>query len=114
MRLISLMFLLSASNAVWAEPLHCFGTAPNWAVELGQETARVQLRERVGTYQLRLTTPAKNDPETTAYTLIGDTDTAILIAHPGQCNTLSIQAHLLTQDRNEAILLSGCCRATNE
>ncbi|MCO4826394.1 MAG: hypothetical protein KC451_16230 [Amylibacter sp.] len=97
-----------------ADVMQCSGSHPNWSADLNGETATFQLRERVQEYDVKLTTPALNDPDTTAYTLIGATDTAILIVHPGRCNTAENIAHILTQDRSEAVLLTGCCRIPPE
>lgn len=92
-----------------ADVMQCSGTRPNWQAELNGDTATFTLRDRTGDFAIKLTTPAKNDPDTTAYTLIGDTDTAILIVSAGRCNTSDHIAQILTQDRSEAILLTGCC-----
>ena len=113
-RIAALSAALLASNAALADEMHCTGTHPNWQAELNGDTATFQLRERKGDYDVKLTTIAENDPDTTAYTLIGKTDTAILIVHPGRCNTADHIAHILTQDRSEAILLTGCCRISPE
>ena len=114
MRLFTLALLCAAAVPAHAAQLTCFGSNPNWQAVLNGPSATFQLRDRAGDFQVRLTTPAKNDPNTTAYTLIGDTDTAIVIVSPARCNTLNLQAHVLTQERSEAILLSGCCRITEE
>lgn len=97
-----------------ADTMTCTGTHPNWQAELNGADATFTLRERSGDYSVELTTPAKNDPDTVAYTLISQTDTAILIVHPGRCNTADNIAHILTQERSEAILLTGCCRLPPE
>lgn len=106
--------LLALALPVRADGIHCTGSHPNWLAELDGDTATFQLRDRKGDYTVELTTPAKNDPDTTAYTLIGAVDTAILIVHPGRCNTADHVAHVLTQERSEAILLTGCCRLPPE
>jgi uncharacterized membrane protein len=113
-RTLALVALTVSATAALADTMHCTGTQPNWQIELNGSEATFQLRERKGDYTVELTTPAKNDPDTTAYTLIGATDTAILIVHPGRCNTADHIAHILTQERSEAILLTGCCRLPPE
>ncbi len=110
LRALLLLPALSLASPSGATNLQCFGTLPNWEANLDGTAATFTLRDRTGDYEVKLTTPAKNDPDTTAYTLIGATDTAILIVHPGRCNTADHIAHVLTQERSEAILLTGCCR----
>lgn len=106
--------LLALATPATADAMQCSGSHPNWNADLNGEIATFQLRDRVQEYDVKLTTPAINDPDTTAYTLIGPADTAILIVHPGRCNTAENIAHILTQDRSEAILLTGCCRILPE
>lgn len=116
-RMLRALLLTSAfciSSPSVADTLQCSGFMPNWQAELTGDIATFTLRERTGDYEVKLTTPAQNDPDTTAYTLIGATDTAILIVHPGRCNTADHIAHVLTQERSEAILLTGCCRLPPE
>ncbi len=109
-----LLGLLCWSIPATADTLHCTGSHPNWQAELDGSNATFTLRERKNDYTVELVTTAKNDPDTTAYTLIGAVDTAILIVHPGRCNTADHVAHVLTQERSEAILLTGCCRLPPE
>lgn len=95
------------------QALTCWGAAPNWRITLGtlgDNTATFQLRDKTGTFTLPHTATALNDPDTTAYTLIGSSDTAILLVHPGRCNSQNLTAHVMTQDHGTAILLSGCCQ----
>lgn len=102
-------FALLVCFAPQAQALTCAGTNPNWTASLTGGTAKFRYLEREGSYTIPLTTPAINNAETIAYTLISDFDTAILLVHPGACNGFESQAHVMTQDRGEAILLSGCC-----
>ena len=112
--LITFVALLSLATPSLADILHCTGTQTNWQAKLADDTATFQLLDRVGDYTVELTTPAKNDPVTKAYTLVGNIDTAILIVSPGRCNTADHTAYVLTQERSEAILLTGCCRLQSE
>lgn len=110
--MIRLAFLLTAfiaPTAVASQNMLCNGSNPTWQAQVDGNTALITLRDRTGEYDLRLTTPSKNDPDTVAYTFIGATDTAILLVHPARCNTADITAHMMTQDRAEAVLLTGCC-----
>ena len=109
LRSLFIFALITAFAPVRAAVLTCTGSHPNWQATLNGSEATFTLRERAGDYSVELVTPATNDPDTTAYTLIGATDTAILIVHPGRCNTADHIAHVLTQERSEAILLTGCC-----
>ena len=114
LRTLSLAALIALATPAWADVMQCSGSHPNWNADLNGAVATFQLRDRLQEYDVKLTTPAQNDPDTTAYTLIGATDTAILIVHPGRCNTAENIAHILTQDRTNAILLTGCCRIPPE
>lgn len=111
LRTLTYCTLLAAAAPSFGATLSCTGTQPNWQAQVEGDTATFQLRDRAGDYSVELVTPAKDDPETIAYTLIGSTDTAILITFPSRCNTAAITAHVLTQDRAEAVLLTGCCTA---
>ena len=102
--------LATLATAALSETLICTGTDPNWQIDLGEDRAQFKYRDRDGDFKLPHTASALNDPETKAYTLIGDTVTAILITYPATCNQDDIAAQVLTQDRSQAILLTGCCR----
>ena len=112
-RALCLLSLIVSVPAA-ATQLSCTGTDPNWRAAIDGKTASFQLRDRAGDYKIELTTPALNDPDTTAYTFIGTTDTAILIVSRARCNTVDHTAQILTQERSEAILLTGCCRVLSE
>lgn len=73
------------------------------------EAATLTLANEEKTYDVRLATKALNEQETVAYTLIGARDTAILIVFPASCNANTHAAHLLTQQNQSPILITGCC-----
>lgn len=106
---LALAATATLATPAFADVMQCTGSHPNWRAELNGDTATFTLRERTGDYAIKLVTPAKNDPDTTAYTLIGTTDTAILIVSASRCNTSDYTANVLTQERAEAILLTSCC-----
>lgn len=107
--LVSCAIVFALPAVAEAPALHCAGTAPDWRVELTGDSARFSLRDRSSSYDIPHTAEALNEPGVVAYTLIGAMDTAILVVTPQDCNTDTLAAHLLTQDGEEAILLTGCC-----
>lgn len=102
-------FALLPVTAAFGAALSCAGTQPNWSVDVTGDRAQVRFRGLDAPFTIPHRATALNDPEVTAYTMIGETVTAILIVTPGQCNSSDLSAHLLTQDRSTPVLLTGCC-----
>lgn len=109
------IWLATPSMAV--EPVVCFGENPDWSLGLGEAFADFAFKK-----QVRLDVPQKARAEgrdwPRAFTLVGRTDTAIVILDRDVCRAngrdYPISADVLTQDGSAAIVLTGCCQEIAE
>lgn len=104
---------ISAGSVLAAPVIQCRGEAPRWKLGLGEAFADFTYKDR----QIRLEVPQRARAEgrdwPRAYTLVGRTDTAIVVLDRDACRAegrdYPVSADVLTQDGTRAILLSGCC-----
>ena len=100
--------------------LLCGGVEPFWSLELGTEGALFSTPDRQIDYTIPDERPALGRFWPRALTLIAPADTAIAILRPETCgDTMSDiefdwMIDLLTQERGEAVMFTGCCRAAPE
>ncbi|WP_342075827.1 hypothetical protein [Yoonia sp. SS1-5] len=97
--------------AALADPLPaliCQGTAPDWTLELTDTQARFDFRG-LSEMDIPQRAQAQGRDWPWALTLIGPRDSAIAIIDARQCNTTNYAAHVLTQQGEVPIMLTGCC-----
>jgi hypothetical protein len=107
MKSFCLALLLAAAPA-WADTYACAGTAPDWTLTLGDETAQFTFGRTLD-YDIPQRSSAEGRDWPMAATLIAEFDTAIVVLNPGSCETGPIRAHILTQRGQSPIVLTGCC-----
>ena len=89
-------------------PLDCSGSAPDWALILTDDVARLDF-QRQSDMTIPHRTSAEGQDWPQALTLINRFDTAIAIIDKRQCASGPYTAHVLTQRGETPILLTGCC-----
>lgn len=114
MGIIRAMVLLCACPTLaLAGDISCTGSDPTWDISITGESANFTFGKSVD-----LTIPQRGSAENRDWpqvlTLLGGSDTAILILHQRQCGTEQvtawpIEATVLTQRSESPIVLSGCC-----
>lgn len=119
---LSLILISVGPGMVLADILACRGEDPFWNLDLDLEN-KTAVFERVGEFtaeaEIGLTALAQGQNEKVAHSLINTMTafTGIAITAPSSCSikdddSYSHRVEFLTQVENEAVLMSGCCRAT--
>lgn len=106
----------AALPAASLERLGCSGVAPAWTLTLDGDAARFAMPESgrpVTRMQVMQRSAAEGRDWPRAMTLIGKTDTAILLLEREPCGAAPVRAHVLTQQGQRPILLTGCCVAAS-
>ncbi len=108
-----LAYLLLVPGKLFAIPLSCQGTDPNWSLDLKDDIAAYFEYERGAGYEIPQSSIAEGRDWPRAFTLIAEYDTAIALIDKQTClqNGQSYQysAYVLTQRGQTPILLKGCC-----
>ncbi|NNK79049.1 MAG: hypothetical protein HKP40_10095 [Litoreibacter sp.] len=94
--------------------LTCDGTDPDWSLTIGEAHASLDYGRSV-TLDIPQRGSAKGRDWPKALTLVGRSDTAIVVLHQQRCDNAivtgyPIEATVLTQRGEEPVILSGCCR----
>lgn len=97
-----------AAGPVWATNLTCTGTAPDWRLEITDDSAAFRF-PGLTRMDIPHSTRAEGRDWPRAMTLIGPRDTAIVVIHQRDCGGLPFESQVLTQRGQTPILLSGCC-----
>lgn len=119
--LAAFLILISAPSAL-GETLACEGEDPFWHLDLRVDAGSARF-ERTGetamSADIALTALAQGDRSVRAFSLTNMTTgfTGIAVTAPAACvlggdESFSHRVEFLTQALNEAILLTGCCRAS--
>ena len=103
------------ANGAFGQALQCQGSAPDWQLEKSAEAASFTFLGKTTAFEIPQFSEAEGEVGATAYSLIADFDTAILLVDERQCGAdAPLTAYVLTQKGMEAILLRGCCRPVAE
>lgn len=110
-----IVFAQAAVAEATLPPLTCFGSEPEWKLSLTQDSAQMKfVFDTVLDIPLITTPDGRTNPR--AFTLIGETDTAILLLNERVCRAEGeshpYEAHVLTQRNQTPVLLVGCCVVT--
>lgn len=116
---------LCIAGGAWAQdavpPLTCFGAEPSWSLEIGDDGATFRADGPAEIlYAITDMRAAVGRTWPKAVTLFAPEDTAIAILRPQPCSdTMSDRDYawtvdFLTQRAGEAVILTGCCRASED
>ncbi len=104
-------WMLCLPTLAGALDIVCQGTAPDWVANISNEAAEFFYLNNNTSFEIPQFSVAEGGKAATAYTLISEFDTAILLIDPITCETgAPMTAYMMTQNRGLPILLSGCCR----
>jgi hypothetical protein len=106
--LFALTILPTIAYAEALPPMNCAGSAPDWSLQIGSDTAQFQF-QRESEMTIPHQTSAEGQEWPRALTLLSRNDTAIAIIDKRTCGTAPYAAEVLTQRGQTPILLIGCC-----
>ena len=112
---ILLATLLALAHPALADAMQCYGTLPAWSLSLTDGQSVLTTDRNIPMEVMDITTAEGDRDWPRALTLVGRSDTAIVLIDQEACQLNSrdypYQAQVLTQYGTVPILLTGCCEA---